>query len=266
MNNNNLNKNIKFTNVMGIEEVYPPEPAYKNVPDWYKDMASYMSGEKIPDGKGNTTGTIKRCMPVFDAINTGYIIKSPVDVYVSQKKIEYKNKEHFEKTGEDLLLTEEEIEEKKLLKTVPYYEWANFDIIQFHPVEQAPNHPNRNGHQGSYPKWINPWAIQTPPGYSVAFVQPWHRESVFTILPGVVDTDQYSAAVNFPFVLNDVNFEGLIPAGTPIAQVIPFKREEWKMEIGTQKDMYDQSKIVAKLRTRFFDSYKSQFRQNKEYR
>jgi hypothetical protein len=113
---------------------------------------------------------------------------------------------------------------------------------------------------------INPWAIKTPPGYSVLFTQPFHRESSFTILPGIVDTDTYSAAVNFPFVLNDINFEGLIPAGTPIAQAIPFLREDWQMSIGKQEDLVETNKITTRLRTRFFDSYKVQYRQTKEYR
>jgi len=257
---------ITFTNIFGIEELYPPEPASKNIPQWYKDIESYMGGEKVPNGKGMTTGTIKRCMPVFDAINSGYIIKTPVDVYISQINAEYADSEHFDKTGETIPLSEEKAKEYKFPKTVPHYEWANFGILQFHPVEQALNHPSRNGHQGSYPKWINPWAIQTPPGYSVAFVQPWHRESVFTIMPGVVDTDTYTSPVNFPFVLNDTKWQGLIPAGTPIAQVIPFKREEWQMDIGKEENLIDQAKTTNKLKTRFFDSYKNQFRQPKEYR
>lgn len=258
---------IKFTNIFGIEELYPPEPASKNIPQWYKEMESYVGGgEKVPDGNGGTTGTIKRCMPVFDAINAGYIIKTPVDVYISQQEIKYTDKAHFEKTGEEIDISEEEIKAQKLPKTVPHYEWANFGILQFHPIEQAPNHPDRNNHQGSYPKWINPWGVMTPPGYSVIFVQPWHRKSPFTILPGIVDTDTYISPVNFPFILNDTLWEGLIPAGTPIAQVIPFKREEWQMELGKEAELINTSKITTKLRTRFFDSYKNQFRQPKEYR
>jgi hypothetical protein len=227
---------IIFTNTGGVPEEYSPKPATASVPDWYKNLPSYMGGEKKPTGEGSTTGTIKRCMPVFDAIVGGYVLYTNVDVWVSQRD------------GK------------------PWFEWPSFGPIQFHPVEQAPNHPNRNGHRESYPKWINPWAIQTPPGYSVLFVQPMHRESVFTILPGVVDTDQYNAPVNFPFVLNNVNYEGLIPAGTPMAQVIPFKRESWEMSLGTQEDFDKQNKTTIRLRTRFFDSYKSQFRQPKEYK
>jgi hypothetical protein len=98
-------------------------------------------------------------MPVFDSIAAGYILFTPVDIWISQKD------------GQ------------------PWYEWPSLGPIQFHPVEQAPTHPDRNGHQTDYPKWINSWAVQTPAGYSTLFVQPFHRESVFTILPGVVDTD-----------------------------------------------------------------------------
>ena len=167
---------ITFTNTMGVPEEYSPKPATGCVPDWYKNLESYMGGEKKPSGNGDTTGTIKRCMPVFDAIVNGYILFTNVDVWISQKD------------GQ------------------PWYEWPSFAPIQWHPVEQAPNHPNRNGHQVNYPKWINPWAIETPPGYSTLFVQPFHRESVFTILPGIVDTDEYNSSVNFPFVLNNIKF------------------------------------------------------------
>ena len=151
--------------------------------------------------------------------------------------------------------------------TQPFYEWPSFGPIQFHPVEQLPVHPSKGEHKISYPKWINPWAIKTPPGYSVLFISPMHRESIFTILPGIVDTDQYSAPVNFPFVLNEADrFEGLIPAGTPMAQVIPFKRDSWQMELGTLEDLNEQARVTSRLRTKFFDSYKTQYRQPKEYK
>lgn len=224
---------ITFTNVTGAE-LEQPKPAFKVVPDWYKNTDSYINGKKKPTGDGNTAATIKRCMPVFDAMTAGYIIESPADVYVSIKD-----------GGQ-------------------WFEWADFGLIAFHPIEQAPEHPAKNGF--SYPKWTNPWAISTPKGYSTLFVQPFHRESVFTILPGIVDTDQYTAAVNFPFVINDPTFEGLIPKGTPIAQVIPFKRDSWTMELGTQKDLEAQAKVAKKLQSKFFDRYKTMYWSRKEYK
>jgi hypothetical protein len=224
---------ITFTNTSGVD-IEQPQPASKFIPDWYKNMESYIGGNKKPNGNGIPQVTIKRCMPVFDAITAGYIITSPADVYVSIKD------------GNQ------------------FFEWSTLGLISFHPIEQAPEHPAKNQH--AYPKWMNPWAIKTPKGYSVLFTQPMHRESVFTILPGIVDTDTYISPVNFPMVINDPNFEGLIPKGTPIAQVIPFKRENWQMEIGSEKELKEQHSITQKLQTKFFDRYKSMFWSRKEYK
>jgi hypothetical protein len=245
---------IKFTDTIGVPEEYRPKPADKFIPDWYKNLESYANGEKTPDGKGGTSATAKRCMPIFDAISGGYILTTYVDLWVKQ----------IPQVPAGVIVDENT--DMSTFPTQPYYEWPTLLPIQFHPNVQAPNHPARNGH-AEYPKWMNPWAIKTPPGYSVLFIQPMHRESVFTILPGVVDTDQYSAAVNFPFVLNEpTKFTGLIPAGTPMAQVIPFKRDSWEMQLGTQEDIQEQVLVVNRLRTKFFDAYKTQYRQLKEYK
>jgi len=259
---------ITFTDTIGVPKEFSPKPATASVPEWYKKLESYMSGSKKPDGRGMTTATIKRCMPVFDAITGGYILYTYADVYISQQKIQYMDEKHYKETGENKEYTEEEVKEKGLKLTAPYYEWPAFEPIQFHPHVQAPEHPNKGDKHEfiSYPKWINPWSIKTPKGYSVLFTQPMHRESPFTILDGIVDTDSYNAPVNFPFVLNDWDFEGLIPAGTPMAQVIPFKRDSWQMEIGKEEDFKAQNKTTAFLRTSFFNSYKNKFRAPKEYK
>jgi len=223
---------ITFTNTSGVD-IEQPQPASKFTPDWYKDTKSYIGNIKKPTGAGATDATIKRCIPVFDAITAGYIITSPADVYVSLKE------------------------------SIQFFEWSSLGLISFHPIEQAPNHPARNQH--AYPKWMNPWAVKTPKGYSTLFTQPMHREAVFTILPGIVDTDTYTAPVNFPFIVNDPNFEGLIPKGTPIAQVIPFKRDKWQIKLGFEKEIKEQNKVTSILVTKFFDKYKTMFWTRKEF-
>jgi len=245
--------NITFTNTWD-EEVETPKPALHHMPDWYKNVDSYIGGIKKPDGQGRTTATIKRCMPVFDSITAGYIITSPADVYVSMQDYKAINSQT------------KELVENLPTKKVQNFEWpsSTFDLIQFHIVEQAPNHPMRNLHV--YAKWMSPWAIKTPKGYSTLFIQPMHRESVFTILPGIVDTDKFFNPVHFPFVINDPFFEGLIPKGTPIAQVIPFKRESWKLQLGGNKELKEKKEVSDKLSTKFFDAYKDMFRQEKQYK
>lgn len=239
-----------FTKTIDVIDDYYPQPSSRFVPDWYKNLDSYVEGEKRPTGKGDTTATIKRCMPVFDSITSGYIIPTYTDIFVTQQEV----------VDGDTKISRG--------YNIPWYEWPSFSPLGFHPIQQAPTHPGRKtlSEEAQYPKWNNPWGIKTPPGYSCLFVSPFHRESPFTILPGIVDTDTYTAPVNFPFILNDWTFKGLIPAGTPMAQVIPFKRESWKMSLGEQKDLEQQREVTKKLRTKFFDSYKSLYRQSKEYK
>jgi hypothetical protein len=58
----------------------------------------------------------------------------------------------------------------------------------------------------------------------------------------------------------------MIPAGTPMVQVIPFKRDAWKIKIGGEKELKENMKVVAKLQTLFFNRYKTYFWSRKEYR
>ncbi len=228
-----MKKIITFTHVHGLN-FFPPKPAVREVPDWYRDTPEYLNDNSKKVVNGIIPQTIKKCIPVFDAITAGYILYTQVDIQVYQEG------------------------------NVPYYTWPSQDALSFHPIEQAPLHPANK--QAPYPKWNNFYAISTPPGYSILFTQPMHRQSVFTILDGIVDTDTYKAPVNFPFVLKDIKWEGIIPAGTPMAQVIPFKRESWEHKIGSDKEIMEQNEIQNKLRTSFFNSYKKQFWNKKEYR
>jgi hypothetical protein len=236
---------INFTPTFEVVEDYCPQPSSKFLPDWYRELDSYVDNVKRPSGNGTTSATVKRCMPVFDMMTAGYIIPTYVDIFVSQREqVDPNDPTKFE--------------------VYPWYEWSSQGVISFHPIDQAITHPGRKVHKGNFPKFANPWSIVTPPGYSCLFIPPVHRDSPFSILSGLVDTDSYKAPVNFPFILNDSSFEGLIPAGTPLAQVIPIKRDNWSMEINN--DISLSNKDSLKLRSKFFDSYKTQFRNNKEYK
>ena len=225
---------IIFTNTSDFEGLEKPQPASQSIPDWYKKLQSYMGDKKAPTGAGGSNGSAKKCMPLFDAIVSGYILVTPADIYVSIKD------------------------------GVQWFQWADFDLISFHPVEQVQGHPDINGHP--FPKLINPWSIETPKGYSILITGPMHRDLPFNVMPGIIDTDKYPTPVNVIFSMKDPNFEGFIPKGTPFAQVLPFKREPWKMEFGGKKAFDRQKNVFKLLRTKFFDSYKTQFWSRKEYK
>jgi len=226
---------ITLTDTVGIDEQYAPVPASRLLPEWYKATPEYIGGKRVIDF-GQTPHTVKKCIPVFDAMTAGYILRTYADVQVTQRD------------------------------GMPWYEWTLAEMLSFHPIEQADKHPQANS-MPAYPKWMNPWAIRTPRGHSCLFVPPMHNPNgMFTILPGIVDTDRYTAPVNFPFVLNDSKWQGLIPAGTPIAQVIPFRRDSWKMTLGGNDDRRAQARAAVRLRSLWFNSYKRQFWSRKEYR
>lgn len=232
---------IKFTSIFSdIPKEFYPKPAYMCLPDWYKETKPYVERTSMKnDGYDNTLfKTIKKCMPIFDSITSGYIIFSAIDINVAS------------------------------LENGSYFiEWPNvFNVIsnnipinpvQFHDFDQLTEYPFLKNKE-SVPKFANPWGIKTPRGYSVFVTTPMHRELPFEILPGIVDTDKIHAPINFPFLFKEKNWNGVITSGTPIAQVIPFKRDSWKMKIG-EKD--EDKKISLQQIFHINSSYKSPYKQ-----
>lgn len=233
-------KNINFVPIKNIDKNFYPVPATKNIPEWYRKEKSFIDENKPKIIDGRINSTIKKCIPFFDALTAGYILFTYIDIYVyfNQRGSHYSCPENLNATG----------------------------VVGFHANEQALNYPESN--IMSYPKFINPWSIQTPKGYSTLFIPPMHNSNnYFNILPGVVDTDRYHNPVNFPFILNSPTFEGVIPAGTPICQVIPFKRNSFNMNINeSDNDIKSIFKFSEKYSIKFFNNYKTRFWQKKSYR
>jgi hypothetical protein len=185
---------IKFTDITeNIPEQLYPKPAKNFLPEWMKSLPPYHKEV------GEMTG--KKCMPMLDAMMSGYIIVTTDDIKVSK-----------DENGFD------------------FYEWKDGRGIEFHIREQMETHPEIPA-RGDVPKWVSPWSIETPSGYSCLFVSPLNHDKLpLKAFPGIVDTDKYFWPVGIPFILADKDFVGIIPAGTPIVQIIPFKRENWKSE------------------------------------
>jgi len=99
---------------------------------------------------------------------------------------------------------------------------------------------------------MNPFIIKTPPGYSSLFLPPMNNpDDRFSIIPGIVDTDTYNLEINFPILFNGDKYDSLkttIKRGTPYVQVIPFKRDSWKMSMEekkeNKKDIFNFNKYV----------------------
>lgn len=222
---------IKFTDKTGlVPEIYYPKPSKTVVPQWFKKLTPEL--ENLLDGSGpagKKEHSGKRCIPMLDAMTSGYTIFTSEDITVEKDN------------------------------DVDFYRWSRRSAaISFHPHHQMSTYPGLSDGQ-DVPKWENPWVIKTPPGYSCLLTNPANNpETPISIFSGIVDTDSYIDSINFPFMLKDKNFTGLIPAGTPIAQVLPFPRASWKIQINTigEKEI---TSAREKLNSVFWDGYKRLF-------
>jgi hypothetical protein len=220
-----------------------PQPAAKSIPDWYKDMAVYMDGEKTPGLSKTTTVvsnlTLKGCTPFLDALTSGYMFTLPFDI-------------EFRRNNDGMI----------------NIRWAtNVNYIGSHGPDQAPGLPGPVGGSETLLKWRPGWRVVTPKGYSTMFTHPLNRHDLpFRTFTGVVDTDLYELGVEFPFqLLNTIEDDiFILKKGTPIAQVIPFKRENWKSE-AIEFDEDANKKNGFKLKSQIVRSYKRQFWQKKSY-
>lgn len=231
---------IVFTLCVGEETIpsnYYPIPASKNIPEWYKKIESYIF-KTNNNAQKRDSETIKRCMPVFDSITAGYLILLHTDLTIT------KNEDGVNHN----------------------FAWAHdvTNTISFHDKRQAEGYKSLDI-KTDVPKIRNPWSIKTPKGYSCLFIPPVHRDATgIRILEGVVDTDGYTNAVALPFLV-DEGFEGDILAGTPIAQVIPFKRDDFKMRIGKEKDRMNALDTIKNVTSSWVNGYKNLYRKEKRY-
>ena len=198
----------------------PPKPeiAKLNIPEWYKNLEHTV-----------TSKTIKGCMPFLDSLTTGYILKTPVELYLKHNY----NEENSRKTNL--------ISGTHPVSSVAETQNINLDLkLEIHNVEQLGNkcpiiHKNKNL---PIQKILNPFTIITPPGYSCLFVPPLNNsDDRFSIIPAIVDTDSFPSEINFPFVVNGDKYpilDTIIKIGTPYVQIIPFKRNDWKMNLETE--------------------------------
>ena len=230
---------IIFTDIDNPEGVLEkPKPASEYIPEWYKKAKSYTSldGKKTPSMDGSPMTTIKRCMPLWDMMTAGYILETPYDIYVRQ-------------TPEG-----------------PYFQWGEMQAVAFQTMEQFQNHPYSRDINYAV-RIVHPWSIKTPKGYSIMVMEPQHHEpGPITCAIGIVDTDDFSLPFNMFLKLRDPNFEGMIPAGTPFIQVIPFKRDNWSSKLGGEAEKKKHLSDVRKFGTVFFDRYKKFWWQRKEYK
>ncbi len=173
--------------------IAPPVPAKTVLPDWFRKLAPIDAGRVTATDNGLT---VKRCMPFLDAMTTGWIL--PVAATV---RLEIRDEGRTVDAGWEF--------DKVMV--------SNHNPYQIAGHAQEPRPPC---------KLHNYWTIATPPGWSCLFVPPLNRPNpVVSILAGVVDTDAYQSLIHFPFIATAPDGVHTLEKGTPLVQVIPFRRD-----------------------------------------
>jgi hypothetical protein len=214
-----------------------PKPAKSYIPEWYKAIPASDRNNKIINDEGGTYNvTLKDCMPFIDSLTTGYIQETWCDISLKF------NKEgdvvNFGYSHEPPIIT---VRDKASVDHGEY----------FYPIEFT---------------WRMPWQFKLPKGYSALVVSPLNHFLPFHTLSGVIDSDSFfhTSGGNVPFYVHK-GFEGIIPVGTPMYQIIPIKRDSWT---SSNKDFnFEDNYIRNYALGKFFNGgYKNKFWNKKDYK
>ena len=195
-----------------------PQPTIKNIPEWYRKADRFAINPEtgkpwINPSDGGKIPTWKSCPAIFDVMTTGYVLKTPCDIefYYDNNRISARP---LDQNGYGF------IEERSPLP-------------QFIPPM---------GYDDNHFAWLIDWGVVVPDGYSVLYTHPMNRFDLpFFSTNGIIDNDRVNISGTMPFFLFK-GWTGIIPAGTPYSQIIPFKRESWESEIIIE----DENKLYRK--------------------
>jgi hypothetical protein len=207
-----------------------------SMPDWYKN---------IPNSNGNKLIiplqlTVKKCMPFLDSLLSGYTILTSQDIMIKQGE----GFQNFNLT------------------------WAmdSKDLVTVAVRNDEHQIPVPDGFRKEELVWNIPFSFQLPLGYSMLVSHPLNRyELPFLTTSAIVDCDtEPMTSGKIPFFLKK-DFQGIIPAGTPIVQFLPFKRESWEKKF--DKNLKNRSeKVLFNTKRVAVGFYKKNIWKKKQYK
>ena len=212
-----------------------PFPASRGVPQWLKDMPMDQPLQGAgPDGlRTQQVPTVKHCPPFLESMSCGYLVPLAGEI-------------EFTREGS---------------RALRFHAQGKIVDTQ-HPL-QVKGSPM----QGQLiVKFINPWVIKTPPGYSTLFLPPLNKfDTPFQVLSGLVETDTYYRPVHFPTVcLMRPGTSFTFKRGTPIAQAVPILRESWEPR-AVPWDAEARQQIEREMQAGRHDFYKDRHWKKKSY-
>jgi hypothetical protein len=169
-----------------------PTPAGKVIPGWYKALS--------PADQGQGVYTMKRCVPLLEAMSTGWILSAPVDITFNVSSDRVDTLSHYPK---QLVSSHAAVQ----VKGSP---WEHRVVLKIDTL----------------------WSAKTSPGWSCLYTRPLNRVSPdIEPFSGVVDTDTFHQNIVVPLYTPHREGTFTLEKGTPLVQVIPFRRERLASDI-----------------------------------
>jgi hypothetical protein len=220
-----------------------PIPASEAIPEWYKKLPRYVNNSDKPI-RALGQKDLKTCVPFRDAMISGYLLLTTADIEVTQSI-----------TGDVDVFSNQTLQFSVVEKRGDINDVSSQGFGMPNPL-------------GTYPimfAWSASWGIKTSKKDSVLVTHPFNRNDLpFVTTSGIIDSGYFSVAGNIPFFIKE-GFQGIIPKGTPIAQVLPFERKKWiNKVIPSNLEKYS---MLMTLRDSYLDGFYSRFmRQTKSYK
>jgi hypothetical protein len=198
-----------------------PAPARGGLPDWLRQMPAKAHS----DIHARDIRTVKQCPPFVDAMAYGALIPLPCDVKVESGAFSW-----------DWDIPE------------PATSGHPRAPLSFHPPAQFAGAPFARGDQAAI-KFNSFWTIEVEQGLSLFATHPVNRDDLpFRLITGLIDADLFhDGGINFPAIWTAPDFSGVLPKGTPVAQVFAVPREATELEFATFDDAHQRAyeKTVA---------------------
>lgn len=203
-----------------IEECRP-KPLTKFIPDWWKNVPNESGGHF----------TIKECPSFPQMFRSAFVVPMWADLQIKNT-------------------------DRGPIWKIPHPAFRieshnNNQFLDFAPKDVKDN-------VSKIMKFICPWNVITPPGYSVFQMSSFYEfNKDFEIMQGIIDTDlhhEINQQVLLPANLDEIS----IKRGQPFAVYIPFKRDEFKIETrdATQNDLDKLTRNTLKIFSKFKRGYK----------
>ena len=212
-----------WCSITGLKDVIPVQTAGHFIPKWYENMPKWNSKqvEKLDHFRKNVSnkGTVKRCPAIPEFMSMGFVVPLWCDLRV--------------KIFDD-----------------GSFEWntpeGRFKFSQ-HPKNQLGEFLPKHAQPSLILKPDCPWYIKTPPGVSMfQFPMFYHFNPDFEVAPGVIWTDIHHE-INQQMMFKKKG-EFLIQRGTPLAQYIPYRRENFSHEVKEEN-----KELITKRWTSYFN-------------